>query len=146
MMNSEARFTREPLPTADQKRELAAKLALLALTAEPVRRVADKLDAWTPVLGECHQNVSRWVESHPGHMAVRGWLDVSFLALPPVKRFTAHSVVADESGDLFDVTLGSSDPGCDFVPHPGYDEDFSFYAFTPGEHTIEYASRVQAIR
>jgi hypothetical protein len=101
MANTEASFTGESPPAPDQKRELAATLVLLALTSKRVPRVADKLDAWTPTLGGCHQNVSRWVESHPSHMAVHGWLDVSFLALPPARRFTAHSVVADENGDLF---------------------------------------------
>ncbi|MFM0072596.1 hypothetical protein PQQ86_15680 [Paraburkholderia sediminicola] len=146
MANAELSFTREPSPTSDQKRELAATLVLLALTAQRVLRVADKFDAWTPTLGACHENVRRWVESHPAHKAVRGWLDVSFLALPPARRFTAHSVVADEHGDLFDVTLGASDPGCTFIRHPGSDEDFFYYAFTPGEHTIEYVPPVQAIR
>jgi hypothetical protein len=146
MVNPEARFTSEPSPTPDRKRELAATLALLAAKAGRVPRVADRLDSWIPKLGGCHENASRWVESHLGHKAVRGWLDVSFLALPPAKRFTAHSVVADENGDLFDVTLGASDPACDFIRHPGSDESFSYYAFTPGEHTIEYTSLIQAIR
>jgi hypothetical protein len=138
MTNPESRFTSEPSPTPNQKRELAATLALLALTAGRVPRVADKLGVWTPTLGGCHQNVSRWVESHPGHKAVHGWLDVSFLALRPARRFTAHSVVADEGGDLFDVTLGSSDPGCDFILHPGSEDDFRYYALTPGEHSLEH--------
>jgi hypothetical protein len=146
MENPEPRFTSEPSPPPNQKRELAATLALLAVTASRVPRFADKFDGWTPILGACHENVSRWVESHPGHKVVRGWLDVSFLALPPARRFTAHSVVADEHGDLFDVTLGASDPGCAFIRHPGSDEDFLYYAFTPGEHTIQHVPPVQGIR
>lgn len=146
MANAEAGFTGESSPTPDQKRGLAATLALLVVTARRVPRFADKFDGWTPAPGGCHQNVDRWVESHPGQKAVRGWLDVSFLALPPARRFTAHSVVADEHGDLFDVTLGASDPGCAFIRHPDSDGNFFYYAFTPGEHTIEYVPPVQAIR
>ncbi|WP_146120218.1 hypothetical protein [Paraburkholderia sp. BL21I4N1] len=139
MANAKASFTGESSRTPDQKRRLAATLALLAVTARRVLRFADKFDGWTPTLGGCHQNVDRWVESHPGHKAVRGWLDVSFLATPAARRFTAHSVVADENGDLFDVTLGSSDLECSFILHPGSDDDFRYYALTPGEHSLEHA-------
>ena len=41
----------------------------------------------------CHYNVDRWVEAHPNHRAVRGWL--SFGPVLQVHRFNAHSVVSD---------------------------------------------------
>jgi hypothetical protein len=77
------------------------------------------------MLNDCHGNVDRWIESHPGTKVVRGWL-----FWPPDAagryRFIAHSVV-DENGDLVDIT--PIDPntlrqGLRFLRHEGTEKDF----------------------
>ncbi|WP_421988539.1 hypothetical protein [Roseococcus sp.] len=69
-----------------------------------------------PVPGYCHQNVDAWVQLNPGNHAVRGW------AGNDGNSHTAHSVVQDEEGHLFDITLKLG--AFQFVRHTGCESDF----------------------
>jgi hypothetical protein len=75
--------------------------------------------------------VNTWVRSTPGHSAVRGWVFYKECVIPTEGsfsvgcEFTAHSVVRDENGVLFDITPLHQEnlrPSMRFIPHPG-DED-----------------------
>ena len=68
----------------------------------PFREV--ELGGWTPVQQECHDNVLRWIEAHPTHSAVHGWLYMDFGGALSCVRLISHSVVRDEAGELFDIT------------------------------------------
>ena len=78
------------------------------------------LDGWAPKIADCHSNVDRWVETNPGCEAVRGW--ITYISFGPAGvQLTAHPVVRDRNGDLFDITPvfeGSPRSGA-FVVHPG---------------------------
>jgi hypothetical protein len=94
----------------------------------PFKTVA--LGEWKPVVNKCHDNVNNWVRSTSGHFAVRGWVFYKQCFIPAERtlgcEFTAHSVVRDEKGVLFDITPVHDErprPSMRFIPHPG-DEDF----------------------
>ncbi|WP_421993858.1 hypothetical protein [Roseococcus sp.] len=92
----------------------------------PFREVS--LGGRPPVEGSCHDNVDEWVRLNPECRAIRGW------AANDGNSHTAHSVVKDECGNLFDITVkyGSSL----FVRHIGSEEDFR--RKVKCKHTIRY--------
>ena len=102
--------------------------ALTVATVPPFHQVlfAD----WVPRISHCHENVDFWVERNPRHSAVRGWV----LYMPCVHEsgvmgtmLTAHSVVRDPDGNLYDITpLGDEGVRASlrFVPHVGTEEEF----------------------
>jgi hypothetical protein len=94
------------------------------LPGQYVRPMGDKIAGWTPEPGRCHENVARWLEDHPDHTAVRGWLNVSFLAPANRRRFGSHSIVAGSTGELLDITLSASDGRYGFIRHPGSEAEF----------------------
>ena len=61
---------------------------------------------WVPLVSECHKNVDKWVQEHPSHRAVKGWVAYKQCVLGENLgwELAAHSVVCDENGDLFDIT------------------------------------------
>jgi hypothetical protein len=83
-------------------------------------------------IAECHDNVDVWLKSNPKHVAVRGWVvNASYGA--DVVGLTAHSVVRDAAGTLFDITPVTDErirPGMVFVPHLG--DDASFHRLRSG--------------
>lgn len=84
----------------------------------PFREVS--LDGWAPKIADCHNNVDRWVATNPRCEAVRGW--ITYISFGPVGvQLTAHSIVRDQNGDLFDITpvFEGSPRGGAFVEHPG---------------------------
>jgi hypothetical protein len=81
---------------------------------------------------ECHQNVALWVRANPTHRAVYGWLSFDF-SLIGIHRFSAHVVVADENGRLFDVTPSRASRGYPFVRHEGKDDEY--FALVKGNLT-----------
>lgn len=80
---------------------------------------------WQPEVGHCHENVTAWVERHPDHVAVRGW--VVWHAIYNGVRMTHHSVAQAPDGLLIDII-----PLCDetlregmrFVRHVGDEQTF----------------------
>jgi hypothetical protein len=94
------------------------------LPGQYVEPLGDKIPGWSPEAGKCHENVARWLKDHPDHTAVRGWLDVSFLAPTNRRRFGSHSVVADPEGNLLDISLSAALGRFGFIRHPGDEIEF----------------------
>jgi hypothetical protein len=81
-------------------------------THVPFREVA--IGDWSPELQGCHDNVFKWVEHHPSHAAVHGWLYMGD-NLHHV-RFVSHSIVRGEGGELFDITpMGATSANYPFL-------------------------------
>ena len=79
---------------------------------------------WVPTYNECHKNVDRWIEATPTHEAVRGWVVYKECAIRATLglELTTHSVVRNETGDLFDITPLLDErqrPSMRFVAHIG---------------------------
>jgi hypothetical protein len=99
--------------------ELAKKLNELLVASEgEVVPGASAADLGNFIPGDkCHNNVSRWLEEHPTHRAVRGWIaSTDWL-------FDQHSVV-DTGKGLLDVTPRVADFRLRFIRHPGSEDDF----------------------
>jgi len=62
---------------------------------------------------DAHDNVARWLKTHPGHTAVRGWLI-------HLDAFRGHSVV-DAGVEWLDVTPRVGRYDLDFLWWPGTD-------------------------
>lgn len=122
--------------TYEEKIRIAQILVERMHESIQVDRRANDFPEWKPDLGKCHENVDRWVLTHDGCTAIRGWLDISNEAIPPNRRFAAHSVVFDGT-ELFDITLGNNKPRHQFVRHPGTDDDFMRFANSKTDHTVE---------
>ena len=74
----------------------------------------------------CHENVNLLAEENPTFTAVRGWLCVDGGPLSPTVDFLSHSVVADPSGNLHEVTpLRALEPR-PFLPALISEEDFAY--------------------
>jgi hypothetical protein len=85
----------------------------------PFRPVS--IDAWTPGVAECHRNADTWVKAHPDWEVVRGWVTYASFGGDSV-GLTAHSVVRDRSGILFDITPLLDETlraGMRFIEHEG---------------------------
>lgn len=83
------------------------------------------LPNWRPQVADCHANVDKWVEANPGTVAVRGWVTYADFGLSI--GLTAHSVVREPDGQLFDITPLESKgvrPTMRFVPHVGDEQEF----------------------
>ena len=77
---------------------------------------------WEPVEHACHNNTDRYVRENPGCKTIRGWLVFDFtlgasIGWPPFFRFTAHSVVEDADGRLFDLTPSKASQRYPFLQH-----------------------------
>jgi hypothetical protein len=95
----------------------------------PFKTIA--LGDWKPVENCCHVNANTWVRSTPCHSPVRGWIFYKRCLIPtendPGHEFTAHSVVRDEKGILFDITPVPDErirPWMRFIPHIGEEDLF----------------------
>ncbi len=60
----------------------------------------EELNGFQPEMSMCHQNVDRWIQTHPQHRAVLGYL---VLQCPGGALFIKHSVV-DTKSKLLDIT------------------------------------------
>lgn len=67
----------------------------------PFLKVA--FDGWSPKVGCCHQNADMWVRANPEFEVVRGWVTYASFGGDSF-GLTAHSIVRDRSGALFDIT------------------------------------------
>ncbi len=82
-------------------------------------------DGWNPEVAHCHRNVDKWVEANPGHTAVRGW--VTYASFGNSLGLTAHSVVRDANGRLFDITPLENEyyrVNMNFISHVGDEQTF----------------------
>jgi hypothetical protein len=87
------------------------------------------LSEWEPTEGQRHHNADYWALSNPTHKAVRGWLVFDFsnawlLGLRAVFRFTAHSIIDDGTGTLFDLTPSQASQRYPFLRHEGLEGEF----------------------
>jgi hypothetical protein len=85
----------------------------------PFRSVS--IGDWHPKVAACHENVDEWVQANPGASAVRGWV-IWWTGGDEMFVLTAHSVVRDVKGQIFDITpLGDERqrPGMHFIAHTG---------------------------
>jgi hypothetical protein len=79
---------------------------------------------WTPVFNDCHANVNALCGADPRYRPVRGWLYFDFENSLSFVRFTAHSVVADEAGRLWDITPSRASQRYPFICAEGTVEEF----------------------
>lgn len=67
-----------------------------------------QISSGPPLEHQCYLNNDRWCRENPGHKSICGWLVFDFNrdseGLWPVCRLTAHSVIEDPAGNLFDLT------------------------------------------
>ena len=65
-----------------------------------------------------------WVEAHPGHLLVYGFLYADFgLQLPHV-RFIPHCAVLTDDGVMLDVTPHNTEGDFPFLQHAGTEHEF----------------------
>jgi len=110
---------------ADYEREICMRLS--GATLVPFRKVS--LREWLPTLSKCHKNVETWVREMCEHSAIRGWVVCGpcISGATVGTNLTAHSVVRDEGGLLFDITPIHDERqrmSMRFVPHMGDDRAF----------------------
>jgi hypothetical protein len=74
---------------------------------------------------------------NPGHKSVYGWLvfdyDRDTWGILPVCRFTAHAVLEDPAGRLFDIAPSKASQRYPFLRHEGSKEEFD--AIIAGGHS-----------
>jgi hypothetical protein len=98
----------------------------LAKAAHITFRKVSFADGSRPLPSACHQNAEKWVTENPGATVVRGW--VTYADFGVSIGLTAHSVIRDYDGQLFDITPLENEryrPGMRFVPHFGIEEEFT---------------------
>jgi len=118
-----ATMDHQPITRASYEASICARLN--RVVEVPFAEVT--LDGWAPGIADCHENVNRWVEAHPGCVAVRGWI-VHMSFGPLGCGLTAHSVVRTPDGGLIDITPvhAGAPRGGPFVEHQG--EEALFFA------------------
>jgi hypothetical protein len=119
-------------PASPQRRQYEWQICARIKASQiiPFRNVS--IGDWRPEIAKCHDNVARWIKSNPGHTAIHGWIVNASYGEDRV-GVTAHTVVRDEDGSLFDITPVADErvrPGMAFVLHPG--DDTSFYELRTG--------------
>lgn len=98
----------------------------LAQASPVIFREVSFADGSLPVESACHQNADKWVKENPGTVVVRGW--VTYVDLGVSIELTAHSVIRDRDGQLFDITpLGDKRDraGMRFLSHVGTEQEFA---------------------
>ncbi|MBR8146243.1 hypothetical protein KDW46_28230 [Burkholderia vietnamiensis] len=83
---------------------------------------AGALAHWPPNPHRCHEQVARWLQSHPGDTPVRGWLVDGGDGAQ--QRFVSHSLVRSASGALLDVAFARPAYVQRFIEHPAAAGDF----------------------
>lgn len=90
-------------------------------TAAVIKPADVSIGNWRPRPNHCHENARTWADNHTGVAAVQGWLVMNLgrMGNKHCTRFIAHSVIRDETGEMWDIT-----------PNAG---TFQQYAFLPSE-------------
>ena len=70
------------------------------------------------------QRRATWVRHNPNYRVVHGWVCFESFSFFGFIRFTAHSVVEDETGKLWDITPNRAADSYPFIRHPGDPEEF----------------------
>jgi hypothetical protein len=100
-------------------------------TAAPKRGNAPKAAVRRSPPADRHRNVDWWVHNPTNSRAVRGWVFFDliqasfFFGRRPFVRFTAHSVVEDADGTLYDITPSRASRRYPFIRHEGSEEEFN---------------------
>lgn len=77
---------------------------------------------WPPNPHHCHEQVARWLQSHPGDTPIRGWLADGGDGAQ--QRFVSHSLIRSASGALLDVAFAQPPYVQRFIEHPAAAGDF----------------------
>ncbi|MDN7533958.1 hypothetical protein [Burkholderia orbicola] len=88
---------------------------------------AGALAHWPPAPHRCHEQVVRWLQSHPGDTPVRGWLADGGDGAQ--QRFVSHSLIRSASGALLDVAFARPPYEQRFIEHPAAAGDFLALVF-----------------
>lgn len=110
----------------DPALSLAVNVISRAAAGEGVELRVMELKKLTPTAHLCHDNVREWVELHPEHKHVRGFLVAN--VDPDATLVVAHSVVEDTDGTLCDITPSDAKYRYTFVRHPGTLAEFELIA------------------
>ncbi|KVK87614.1 hypothetical protein WJ47_12355 [Burkholderia ubonensis] len=94
----------------------------------------DSLPGWTAKPGYCHEQVERWLHSHPGDTPVRGWLTEADLLV--AIRFVSRSLIRTAAGELLGVTYAAPSYPQHFLEYPAAVGDF--LALVLGEPPMPY--------
>ncbi|MGA3983441.1 hypothetical protein ACI2TD_18160 [Ralstonia nicotianae] len=107
-------------------------------------RYADELPDWRARASQCHDNVDRWLATHPGDCPVRGWL--LHAVMGSCYELVAHSMARTQGGVLIDVTLDRKAGHSAFIEHPaklgGF---FALLCANPPHHVIRVCTGSPAI-
>lgn len=71
--------------------------------AAPLETLEVHMGDWSPQENMCHHNVTKFCDSNPDYIPVRGWLYFDLPGLN-VAKFLSHSVVRAPNGTLYDIT------------------------------------------
>lgn len=123
-----------PLDPQEIGRRLYARRGEAVITKFAKAQIGD----WKPNEHECHGNVTTWCEHHGKHKPVRGWLFFDYEDILPHVRFTAHSVIEDESGDLVDITPSRASQPYPFIRAEEDDETFASLVEDHGLMNIDF--------
>lgn len=113
-------------PTLDELAAYAAELYGRMHQAKHVPFIKVTVAGAPAKKNNCHENANIWIEENPSFSCVRGWLCLDGGSLSHNVLFLAHSVVADESGELYDVTPGESREPRPFLPACISEDDFAY--------------------
>lgn len=86
---------------------------------------------------ECFANAMAWLNAHPGHALLYGFLLLNFGARVPYVRFVPHVAVYTDEGEWLDVTPSNTAGDYLFLPHRGTEQEFST-AFNNGPMDFIY--------
>jgi|SRR5688572_7195325 hypothetical protein len=93
------------------------------------------LDEWEAQEHECHRNTHEWCLRNSGHIRIPGWLYFNWDGLLDHVRFTSHSVVRTNTGELRDITPTKASRPYPFVPA---DETLEEYEAIVEKHRIKH--------
>jgi hypothetical protein len=116
-------FTPGHIPPTKELRALTAQLFARARAGEG--RILRRQEFEDAKIHECFNNAMAWVEAHPGHALVYGFLLNDFQGLLGHVRITPHVAVRTESGEWLDVTPHDAFYDYRFVQHAGTEQEFS---------------------
>jgi hypothetical protein len=103
-----------------------------------VERATVQIDGWSPALHSCHDNAAKWVELHPGHKVVHGWLYFDFGGAFDWVRFNHHSVIETDDGKLLDITPAGPALTYPFIRHLGSVEEFAEMVCAVPDGQLDY--------
>ena len=77
------------------------------------------------VINQCFDNAMAWVNAHPGHALLYGFLVLNFGDRVPYVRFVPHVAVYLDQAEWLDVTPSNTIDDYFFLPHRRTEEEFA---------------------